>query len=693
VKATALALATSLVKFMAEVQSITSEALVAAGMQSGPASRLAAAVNGLPSSLSDTERWHVLTTKHLTPCIPFAVHRILFDFVYAGRSESDPPAPAWLPTAETIATANVTQLARARDLNNYGELWNWANRNRGEFWKATVETLGIRFQTPESEVLPAGTSVENPDWFAGALLNITDSCFQADRDSIAIISQRENGEIQRATCGELQLLVDRVANAASAAGFAVGDHIGIMLTMTPASVAAFLGLVRAGCVPVSIAESFAPPEIEVRLQLAKAKAVFVSDVVVRGGKRLPCYQKLVDVAGDLPIVVVPSADESAVALRDGHMLWNEFLGVDDVATSLASPPAAETNILFSSGTTGIPKAIPWTQLTPIKCAADARFHQNVSDGNVLCWPTSLGWMMGPWLIYASLLNRSTMALFDGDPTSPDFCRFVMDAGVTMLGVVPSLVRAWRNSGAIDGLNWDRIEAFSSTGECSNSGDILYLMSRVTGYSPVIEYCGGTEIGGGYITGTVVQPSAPGTFTTPALGIDFELHGHTCDAGEVFLVPPSIGLSQRLINGDHHANYFAATPTSQSGAVLRRHGDQMDKLPGGYYRAAGRTDDTMNLSGIKVSAVELEHCLNQLPEVYETAAIAASGKDGGPSQLVIHAVVTTDTVCIDSLRTKFQAAIKQHLNPLFRVHRVILVDSLPRTASNKLIRRTLRDRLT
>ena len=110
--------------------------------------------------------------------------------------------------------------------------------------------------------------------------------------------------------------------------------------------------------------------------------------------------------------------------------------------------------------------------------------------------------MGPWLVYAALMNKAAMALFSGAASTRKFAEFVEDAGVTMLGLVPSLVSVWRRTGCLDGLDWSQIRAFSSSGECSNPHDMLYLMSRA-GYKPVIEYCGGTEIGGAYITGTVV----------------------------------------------------------------------------------------------------------------------------------------------------------------------------------------------
>ena len=143
-----------------------------------------------------------------------------------------------------------------------------------------------------------------------------------------------------------------------------------------------------------------------------------------------------------------------------------------------------SNVLFSSGTTGEPKAIPWTHTTPIRSAADAWLHHNLRPGDVVAWPTSLGWMMGPWLIYATLINGATMAIYGGNPATRGMGHFVETAGVTLLGVVPTLVRSWRLTHCVAACDWSRIRAFSSTGECSNAEDMLYLMS-LAGWKPII----------------------------------------------------------------------------------------------------------------------------------------------------------------------------------------------------------------
>jgi acetyl-CoA synthetase len=352
--------------------------------------------------------------------------------------------------------------------------------------------------------------------------------------------------------------------------------------------------------------------------------------------------------------------------------------------------------LFSSGTTGDPKAIPWSHLTPIKCAMDGHFHHDIRPGSVVAWPTNVGWMMGPWLIYASLMNGACMALYEGAPHGAGFARFVRDAGVTMLGVVPSLVSAWRSAGSCEGVDWKKVEIFSSTGEPSNRADYLWLMSRAGYCAPVIEYCGGTEIGGGYITGTVVQPASPATFSTPSLGLDFVVLGgddrpvDEGSNGEVFLVPPSIGLSQSLLNRDHDEVYYAGCPEAPEGQVLRRHGDQIERLHRGYYRAHGRADDSMNLGGIKVSSVELETVLGHHETVAECAAVAVQIEGEAGDRLVIFAVLNAVPE-VGSLKGELGKRIAAELNPLFKIHDLVIVDALPRTASNKLMRRALRAR--
>jgi acetyl-CoA synthetase len=596
----------------------------------------------------------------------------------------DQLAASWRPSKATIADANLTTLMADAGFRHFDDLHRWSVFDPEGFWGMVVDRLGIVFSQPPARIVEGPS--QHPTWLPGARMNIVDSCFTAPGEATAVVFRRD-GATHRMTYGELRAEVARFAAGLTARDVGVADRVAIAMPMTVESVIAYLGTVAAGAVVVSIADSFAADEIGTRLRLTAPTLVVTQDRMHRGGKDLPMYEKVV-AAGSPTCVVVDTG--FGIDLRNGDVAYQAFLVDDTGLETTQCDPADPTNILFSSGTTDEPKAIPWTHLTPIKAAMDGRFHQDIHPGDVVAWPTNLGWMMGPWLIYASLINDAALALYDGAPTEREFVEFVADAGVTMLGLVPSIVAAWRSTGVLDDRPWTRVRVLSSTGEASVPDDYAWLMD-VAGGVPVIEYCGGTEIGGGYISGTVLQEAIPATFTTPALGIDVRIldeEGEPSDVGELFLVPPSMGMSQTVLNRDHDEVYYDGVP--QADVPLRRHGDHMERLSNGYYRALGRVDDTMNLGGIKVSSAEIERVIGAVDGVAETAAVAVSPAGGGPSRLVVYAVPeSAGEADPERWRTEMQAAIKEHLNPLFKLEEVVVIDELPRTASAKVMRRELR----
>jgi acetyl-CoA synthetase len=306
-------------------------------------------------------------------------------------------------------------------------------------------------------------------------------------------------------------------------------------------------------------------------------------------------------------------------------------------------------------------------------------------------------MMGPWLVFAGLLNRAAIALYEGGPVERGFCEFVGDAQVTVLGVVPSIVRGWRRAGCAEGVDWSAIRLFSSSGEASDPDDYTYLM-RLGGPEgesrPVIEYCGGSELAGGYVASTLLAPNCPSEFNAKMMGTDFVVlgpSGHPCrpgEVGEVFLIPPAIGMTTRLLNQDNEEVYYAGCP-ERNGMRLRRHGDLMLVLGDGRYRSLGRADDTMNLGGIKTSSAEIEQAVARTPGVVEAAAVGVPPPKGGPDRLVLFVVAPGQAP--GDLAVALQRDIRDRANPLFHLHDIVAVDALPRTASNKLLRRELRKR--
>ena len=622
--------------------------------------------------------------------------------------------------------------------------------------------------------MPRG-GVRDPRWLPGAELNIVDSCFTTEPDRPAIITPGSNSPdgpagpdgpdapddsgapdvpddqaLRTTTYGELERLVNRVANGLRDRGLAPDQAIALYMPLNLECVVAYLAIIRAGSRVVSIADSFPPAEIRRRMAIAGASCAVTMERYVHAGKVLPHYATVVE-AGASTVIVVSSGGDGrtgddtrsggdASQLRPGDIAWSDLLDAADTFESVTGDPYRTSNVLFSSGTTGEPKAIPWNHLTPIKSAMDGFYHQDIHADDVTTWPTNIGWMMGPWLIYATLVNGACMALYPGAANTPEYLRFIRRAGVTMQGVIPSLVRTWRrggvaevqHGGATDGIVWPSVRVFSSTGEPASRTDYLWLMSRAGYRAPVIEYLGGTEIGGGHLACTVLQPCSPAAFTTANLGVDFVVLDETGaeigegSTGELYLVPPALGMSQRLLNGDHDEVYYEGCPAGPRGEVLRRHGDHTQRLHHGYFRSQGRADDGMNLGGIMVSPLELERIIDGHPAVYESAAVAMQPEGEGAERLVVFIVLeggsgavgsranigSRDTGSravdsqtgldrdldrdvdfdLDTLKTELQAVVSSGLNPLFKIDRVVVVDELPHTASGKLIRRILRDRM-
>ncbi len=650
--------------------------------------------------------WRVLTREVLRPDHPHALHRVLKEWVYARWEEAElGPPPLWFPDEARIQQSNAYRVLKEMGFATWEAFHRWSVRDRLAFWaRAIREWVPIRFYQSPGQIARI-EDVRSPEWFPGALLNIVESCFQAEASQPALYCQYATGEEARWTYSELREAVERVAFALAARGVRAGTPVALCIPLHGWSVIVYLAVVWLGAYVVSIAESLATEEILKRIEIGGARLVITQDVVFRKGKELPLYARLRSALPSSVSCIVWRRVRQPLHAQDID-LESVFASKDRMNTPHYCSPMDTINVLFSSGTTGEPKAIPWNHTTPIKCAVDGFFFHDIQLGTVCTWPTSLGWMMGPWLVFSTLLNRGTIALYEDTPVEEGFVDFLERAGVQMVGLVPSLVKAWRRNVRIQRRAFRTVRVFSSTGEPSQPEDYHWLMARVPGYVPVIEYCGGTEIGGGYISGTVLHPSSPSTFTTAAPSLDFVLleEGQPAQSGELFLVPPSIGLSVRLLNRDHHTEYFSVpeadpewlgttgVPLGEQAQGwtlrLRRHGDEMERLANGYFRALGRADDTMNLSGIKVSSAEIERVLNEIEGVVETAAVGVPPPEGGPERLIVYAVVE-QPVDRSELKRRMQQAIRTKLNPLFHLFDVQIVESLPRTPTNKIMRRLLR----
>jgi len=603
----------------------------------------------------------------------------------------------WTPSLEDKANSNLGRLMKELgfDYGDYMGCHRWSTDNREIYWGLITEKVGIEFETRPHRVLVDSGDVEKVKWFPGAKMNIVESCFKADPKKTAIYYGKGGcSEIQEVTYGELEKLVNMVANGVKK-NFEIGDAIAMYMPMSYEAFAAYMGIVKAGCVVVSIADSFAAPEIKKRMEIADAKGIITTNYFRYGGKNIELLKEVKKISAPKTIVV-PLADEKA-KLRKKDLFWSDFLG-DDKFESVIRDASDYTNILFSSGTTGSPKAIPWTHINPIKAITDFYLYQDTKEYSINTWTTGTGWVMGPILMYGSLANNATMAIYNGAYTNKEFGKFVQDVKVSMLGVIPRFVKYIHETRCMENFDWSNIKLFSNTGERSNKRDFTYLMALPGIITAIIEYMGGTEIGGHYLGNTLVQKMRPTIFTAPALGLDIVLLNEYNklvkeeEKGEIYLVSPWPGESQNLLNRDkdHHEIYYKNTPKGPNGGKLRRHGDCATYLGNGNYKYSSRSDDDMNLGGIKVGSGDIEEILTENKYISESAAISFS-HDDQPEVLIIYAVLKKD-VDNDILFKSVKKDIRKAYNPLFAsvLEAVIPIDELPRNAGNKIVRSELRN---
>ncbi|KAH9327778.1 hypothetical protein KI387_007956, partial [Taxus chinensis] len=541
---------------------------------------------------SQTSLWHRVSKELLAPHHPHALHQLMYYSIYKNwdTSKNGPPL-YWFPTQESARLTNLGRMMEAygpqllgssyyNPITSFQSFQQFTVDHPEVYWSLVLKELSVVFHESPRRILDTSDKSRSGGvWLPGSVLNVAESCLSAKEsinktdNSIAIVWREEGRNdypVNKMTLGELRAKVMRIANALDVV-FTKGDAIAIDMPMTVNAVAIYLALILAGYVVVSIADSFVPKEIATRVRVTKAKGIFTQDFILRGGKRIPLYSRVVE-SGAPKAIVIPAKEELGTQLREIDVAWSKFLSFSDHLRSpeyysaVRQPVDARTNILFSSGTSGEPKAIPWTHSPPIRCGSECWSHLDVKAGDIFCWPTNLGWVMGPVLVYSCFLSGATAAIYEGSPLDRGFGKFVQDARVTVLGTVPSMVKTWKSTGCMEGLDWSHIRTFASTGEASSIDDDLWLSSKGW-YKPVIELCGGTELSACFVHGSLLQPQALGMFSTPTMTTGFVLfddqqipypNDQPC-IGEIGLFPRFFGSSYTLLNADHDAVYFKGMP--------------------------------------------------------------------------------------------------------------------------------------
>jgi acetyl-CoA synthetase len=612
----------------------------------------------------------------------------------------------WRPKPEHIERAHLTRFMAEHHIASFPDLLERSTSDIAWFTDAVLRYLEIEFRTPYTQVVDLSEGPAWPQWCVGGRLNITETCLDAQvrrgrGEARALIWEGEAGETRTLTYRELTDSVGRAAAGLRSLGLGKGDVIGLFMPMTPEIVVALLAIARIGGIVLPLFSGYGAGAAASRLEDAGAKALFTSDGFPRRGA--PVALKAV---ADEAVARVPSIRHVIVARRLGtpvsmtagrDLAWKQFLPAT-AAGGEAEDTAAEDRLmlLYTSGTTGRPKGAVHTHCGfPVKAAQDMAFGTDVHAGDRIHWISDMGWMMGPWLVFGSLILGATMVLFDGAPDYPGPDRLwslVERHKIHVLGVSPTLIRALRphGNGPVRAHTLTSLRAFASTGEPWNPEPWLWLFDVAGGKRlPIINYSGGTEISGGIVMGNPITPLKPCAFSAPCPGMAADVFDEAGKSvrgavGELVIKAPWIGMTRGFWNDRerYEQTYWSRWPG------VWTHGDWAQVDEDGMWYILGRSDDTIKVGGKRLGPAEVESVLVAHPSVSEVAAIAVPDEIKG-NAVVCLCVLKPGTAPGDELREELRNLLVADLGKPLAPKEILFVADLPKTRNMKVMRRMIR----
>ncbi|HEY6168300.1 MAG TPA: AMP-binding protein [Verrucomicrobiae bacterium] len=612
----------------------------------------------------------------------------------------------WRPTPGLIAQSNLKRFMDRHGIASLDELQRRSTTDIAWFWDAVLRDLDIRFYEPYSRVVDLSRGIEWPEWCVSGRMNIVHNCLDkyagtATDDKIAVRWEGEEGTACTLTYAELRRDVNRAANALRSLGLGKGDAIGVFMPMTPETVVAMLAIIKIGGVFLPLFSGFGPQAIASRLADAEAKALFTADGCFRRGIACPMKSIADEAAAQVPMLkhmIVLRRTCIDVPWTPERDHWWKRLMDDASADAETERTNAEDPLMliYTSGTTGRPKGAVHTHCGfSIKAAQDMSHGLDLHADETLFWVTDMGWMMGPWLVFGTLLLGVTMMLYDGAPDWPRPNRLwalVEKHKVTALGISPTLVRALLKHGddPVQRHDLSSLRKFASTGEPWNPEPWRWLFNVAGGGRlPIINYSGGTEISGGIVSGNILTPLKPCAFSGPMPGMDADVvddQGHSVrgQVGELVLRQPWIGMTRGFWRDPQRYldTYWSRWP----GVWV--HGDWAAVDADGLWYILGRSDDTIKIAGKRLGPAEVESILVSHPAVSEAVAIGVPDELKGEA-LVCFCVLKPAHEPDQRLREELGARIIRELGKPLAPREVKFVRDLPKTRNAKIMRRVVR----
>ncbi len=613
------------------------------------------------------------------------------------RADTGRVEPIWTPSDDVVRHARITDFAawltaRGVRTGSYAELWRWSVTDLAGFWRAVAEYFDVPFATPSSTVL-AEEAMPGAVWFPGARLNYVDQVFaRRDPARVAIVGTGEDGDRLDLTWAELQRQVAAFADTLRRLGVGEADRVVGYLPDVAESIVAFLGTAAVGAIWSCTGQDYAPPGALDRFAQLEPAVLVAADGYRHGG-RVHDRRAAVDaVRAGLPTVRA-TVHISRVGLdlspQPGDLTWAEAVAGDHSLTTTAVAFDHPLWVLFSSGTTGLPKGIMHGHggvvLEHLKSVA---LHMDVHSEDTFLWYTSPSWMMWNYR-NAGLLVGARVVCYDGSPMQPQPDRLwdlAETLGITVLGTSPAYLLANAKAGIVPAHAHDlsRLRTLGVTGSTLPADSYHWVHDAVGAHVEIASITGGTDVVSAFAGSAPTVPVWPGEISAACLGVAldaFDPAGHSVrdQLGELVITRPMPSMPVGFWNDPDGERYRAAYFDVYPG--IWRHGDFISITDHGSVEMHGRSDSTLNRNGIRMGSADIYQAVERVPEVLESLVIGAE-LPGGGYWMPLFVTLAPGHDLDDDLRARITAAIREHASPRHVPDEILLAPGIPHTKTGK-----------
>ena len=616
----------------------------------------------------------------------------------------------WRPSPKRVEASNLAAFMRGveartgRPFADYAALHAWSVAEPEAFWAAVWEFVGIVASKGWDRVLDDPRKMPGAEWFSGARLNFAENLLRQRDDRPAIVFRNEQMPSSRTLSHrELHDEVARVARALREAGVEAGDRVAGFMPNLPETVVAMLAAASLGALWSSCSPDFGVKGVLDRFARIEPKVLFAADGYFYNGKRFDSLEKVRGTLAELSnrprLVVVPhTGDVPDLSDLPGAVSYADFRGTGAV-------PALEFRqlpfdhplyIMYSSGTTGLPKCIVQPAggvlLNQLK---EHVLHVDAKPDDVVFYFTTCGWMMWNWLV-AGLGTGAAIVLFDGAPFHPGpeaLWHLAEDEGISVLGTSASYLAALEKAGYAPRKHHDlsRLKTILSTGSPLADRSFDYVYREIKDDVQVASISGGTDLNGCFVAGCTLLPVRRGEIQCACLGMDVQAWDETGrevvgEAGELVCTNafPSMPL---FFWGDEDGSAYRAAYFERFGGVWT-HGDFMTVTEHGGIRISGRSDATLNPGGVRIGTAEIYRVVEPLPEVADSLVIGQQW--GDDVRVVLFLTLAEGRTLAADLERTIRQAIRTQCSPRHVPARIVQVADIPYTLSGKKVEMAVRD---